>query len=102
MFITGQLSQDVNGDIISPNNTEGQTKVVFSRIEAILKEAKMTFDNVVKAQIFIKDITQAKIVSAIRDDVFKNSKPVSTLVEVSGFIKDECVIEIKVTAVKLK
>ncbi|PIR44237.1 hypothetical protein COV23_01075, partial [Candidatus Wolfebacteria bacterium CG10_big_fil_rev_8_21_14_0_10_31_9] len=54
------------------------------------------------AQIFIKDITQAKIVSAIRDDVFKNSKPVSTLVEVSGFIKDECVIEIKVTAVKLK
>lgn len=62
----------------------------------------MTFDDVVKVQIFIKDITQSKIVSAIRDDVFKNSKPASTLVEVSGFVKEGCVIEIEVTAIKLK
>lgn len=102
MFVTGQLAQDVNGNVISPNNVEEQTKVVFSRIEAILREAEMTFDNVVKAQIFIKDITQSKIVSAIRDNVFKNSKPASTLVEVSGFVKEGCVIEIEVTAIKLK
>ncbi len=102
MFVTGQLAQDVDGNVISPNNTEEQTKVVFSRIEIILKEAGMTFDNVVKAQIFIKDITQSKIVSAVRDDVFKDSKPVSTLVEVSGFVKEGCMIEIEVTAVRLK
>ena len=102
MFVTGQLSQDADGNVIALNDIEGQTKVVFSRIETILKEAEMTFDNVVKAQIFIKDITQSKIVSAIRDDVFKNSKPVSTLVEVSGFVKEGCMIEIEVTAVKIK
>jgi 2-iminobutanoate/2-iminopropanoate deaminase len=102
MFVTGQLAQDIDGNVIAPNNTEEQTKVVFSRIEAILGEAGMTFDNVVKAQIFIKDISQSKIVSAIRDEVFKNSKPASTLVEVSGFVKEGCMIEIEVTAVKLK
>lgn len=102
MFVTGQLSQDLKGNVISPNNTEEQTRVVFSRIEVILKEAGMTFDDVVKAQIFVKDITQSKIVSAIRDEVFKNSKPASTLVEVSGFVKEGCMVEIEVTAVKLK
>ena len=89
MFITGQLSQDVNGDIISPNNTEGQTKVVFSRIEAILKEAKMTFDNVVKAQIFIKDITQAKIVSAI-DEKLTNEEQLQTKVFTSESLGTSC------------
>ena len=102
MFVTGQLSQDINGNVISPNNTEEQTRVVFSRISDILKEANMTFDNVVKAQIFIKDISQSKVVSAIRDDIFKNSRPVSTLVEVSGFVKEGCMVEIEVTAVKTK
>jgi len=102
MFVTGQLAQDVDGNVISPNDIEEQTKIVFSRIETILKEANMTFDNVIKAQIFIKDISKSKIVSVIRDDVFKNSKPVSTLVEVSGFVKEGCCIEIEVTAVKLK
>ncbi len=102
MFVTGQLSQDINGNVISPNNTEEQTKVVFSRINDILKEANMTFDHVVKAQIFIKDISQSKVVSAIRDEIFKNSRPASTLIEVSGFVKDGCMIEIEVTAVKTK
>ncbi len=102
MFVTGQLAQDVDGNVISPNNTEKQTKIVFSRIRTILEEAGMTFNNVVKAQIFVKDITQSKIVSTIRDNVFKNSKPVSTLVEVSGFVKAGCMIEIEVTAVKPK
>ena len=100
MFVTGQLAQDRDGNIVAPNDTEEQTKVVFSRIEKILAEAGMTFDNVVKAQIFIKDISQSKIVSAIRDEIFKNSKPVSTLVEVSGFVKEGCMVEIEVTAVK--
>ncbi len=102
MFVTGQLSQDTDGNVISPNNTEKQTKVVFSRIETILKEAGMTFDDVVKVQIFMKDVGESRIVSNIRDDVFQNSKPVSTLVEVSEFVKEGCMIEIEVTAIKVQ
>ncbi len=102
MFVTGQLAQDINGNVISPNNTEEQTRVVFSRIETILKEAGMTFENAVKAQIFVKDITQSKIVSDIRDEIFKDSKPASTMVEVSGFVKEGCMIEIEVTAIRKK
>ena len=56
LFITGQLAQDIKGKVISPGNVEIQTKVVFDRIEEILKEANMTFDNIVKIQIFVKNI----------------------------------------------
>ena len=37
-------------------------------------------------------------VSKIRADYFKNSKPVSTLVEVSRMVRDGAKIEIEVTA----
>ena len=100
MYVTGQLSQDADGNVVAPNDTEAQAKVVFSRIEEILKVGGMTMDNVVKIQIFIKDITESKLVSVLRDEVFKNAKPVSTLVEISGFIKEDCTIEIETTAYK--
>jgi len=38
----------------------------------------------------------------MRDELFKNSKPASTLVEVSGFVKDGCLVEIEVVGALVK
>lgn len=100
LFVTGQLPQDIDGNIIHVGSVEEQTRLVFQRILAILQEASMSFDDVVKLQIFVKDISYAKTVSAVRDELFVNSKPASTLVEVSGFVKDGCCLEIDVVAAR--
>lgn len=100
LFITGQLPQNIDGEIVDKGNIEKQTQLVFSRILEILKEADMNFDDVVKLQIYIKDIKNAKIVSTIRDELFMDSKPASTLVEVSNFVKEGCEVEIDAIAAK--
>lgn len=102
LFITGQLPQNIDGEIINIDDVEKQVRLVFDRISEILKESNMSFDDVVKLQIFIKDIKNAKIVSRIRDELFSNSKPASTLVEVSAFVKEGCSIEIDAVAAKTK
>lgn len=102
LFVTGQLPQDIDGNVVAPNDVKTQTELVFSRISTILQEGNMTMDDVVKVQIFVKDINDSKIISGIRDEVFKNSKPASTLIEVSNFVKDGCCVEIEVTAAKVK
>jgi len=102
MFVTGQLPQDIDGNVVAPNDVKVQTELVFSRISTILKEGGMTMDDVVKVGIFVKDIKDSKIISGVRDEVFKNSKPASTLVEVSNFVKDGCCVEIEVTAAKVR
>jgi len=102
MFVTGQLPQDIDGNVVSPGDVQEQTRVVFYRIAEILKEGGMSMDDVVKVQIFVKDIKYSKIISKTRDEVFKNSKPASTLVEVSDFVKEDCCVEIEVTAAKVK
>lgn len=100
LFITGQLPQNIDGEIIHKANIEEQTRLVFSRILEILKEASMSFDDVVKLQIYVADISYAKTVSAIRNELFETSKPSSTLVEVSGFVKEGCCLEIDAVAAK--
>ncbi len=100
LFITGQLPQDINGEIIHIGDVDAQVRLVFFRIAEILKEASMSFDDVVKLQIYVRDIKDAKAVSLIRDELFINSKPASTLVEVSGFVKEGCSVEIESIAAK--
>jgi Putative translation initiation inhibitor, yjgF family len=100
LFITGQLSQDSEGNVVAPNDMEGQTRFVFGQIGRILEAAGMTFDNIVKLTIFVVDMKNASCVSKIRDEFCKNSKPASSMLGVTGFIKDECVIEIEAIAAK--
>lgn len=102
MFVTGQVAQDIEGNVIAPNDARKQTEVVFKRIETILKEHDMDFDHVVKAQIFLTNMKDKPVVSEIRNEIFKHIRPVSTLVGVTGLAKEGCRVEIEVTAVKFK
>jgi 2-iminobutanoate/2-iminopropanoate deaminase len=101
LFVTGQLPQDIDGKIIYQDDVEKQVRLVFSRVSDILKEAGMSFDDVVKLQIYVDDIKNARIVSLVRDELLNVSKPASTLVEVSGFVKEGCSVEIDAIASKL-
>lgn len=101
LFITGQLAQDSDGSVIAPNNMEEQTKYIFSQIEKVLNTANMSLDDIVKLTIFVVDMQNASCVSKIRDEFCKNSKPSSSMVGVTGFIKSGCVIEIEAIAAKL-
>jgi len=100
LFVTGQLAQDSEGKVVAPNNMEGQTRFVFEQIGRILEAAGMSYDNIVKLTIFVLDMKNAGCISKIRDEFCVNSKPASSMVGVSGFIKDECVIEIEAFAAK--
>lgn len=101
LFVTGQVAQDDNGQVVAPNDFAEQTRFIFNQIGKILKDADMTYDDVVKAQIFLTDMGQSSKVSAIRDEFFANSKPASTMVEINKLVKPECCVEIEVIAVKL-
>ncbi len=99
-FVTGQIAQENDGSIVAPLNATLQTDFVFKRIAAILDDVGMSMDDVVKAQIFLTDMKDLPTVSKIRNEYFKNSRPVSTLVEVSRLVKEGCCVEIEVIAAR--
>lgn len=99
LFTTGQIAMDKNGAVIS-DDIEEQTVFVFQNLEKILHTEGMNFNDVVKVQIFVTDMNDFQKISPIRNKFLGESKPVSTLVEVSKLVKEGCKIEIEATAVK--
>lgn len=100
VFVTWQIAQDKDGKPIAPDDIEKQTECVFEYISNILAESWMTLDDVVKAVIYVKNIWDFAKISPIRNKYFANSKPVSTLIEISNTVRQGCDIEIDVIAVK--
>lgn len=100
LFVTGQISQDSEGKVVAPYDLAEQTRFVFGQIEKILNASGMTFDDVIKATIFVVDMAKSSCISPIRDEFFKNSKPASSMIGVTGLVKPECVVEIEVVAAK--
>lgn len=101
-FVTGQIAMDKDGNAVAPNDIVKQTEFVFLNIQEILNEGGSSLDDVVKAVIYVTDISKFKEISTVRNKYFAKSKPVSTLVEINKTVKEGCDIEIEVIAVKKK
>ncbi len=102
VFVTGQIARNPDGTPVAPGDFTAQTEFVFQKIEAILKEACATMDDVVKAVIYTTDVSRFKEISEVRNKYFAKAKPVSTLVEISRTVREGCEVEIEVIAVKQK
>lgn len=99
IYVSGvQAPKDDNHKVVT-DDVEEQTKLVFEDISHILSQADATLDDVVKAVIYITDMGDFDTISKIRGEYFKNSMPVSTLVEVSRMTRNGAKIEIEVTAI---
>lgn len=100
LYMSGQIPFDqLTGEMINENITE-ETHQVMKNIEAILSEAGMTFDQVVKCSIFIKDMNQFATINEAYGMYFKENPPARETVEVARLPKDVNV-EISCIAVDL-
>lgn len=102
IFVTGQIAMNKDGDAVAPDDIEKQTEFVFESIQKILNEAKSSLDDIVKVVIYVTRISDFPKISSIRNKYLANSKPVSTLVEITKTVKKGCDIEIEVIAIKRK
>jgi reactive intermediate/imine deaminase len=102
ILLSGQIALDAQGQAVAPDDIEKQTRYIFESIKSLLAQAEASLEDIVKAQIFLTDMSQYSKVSAVRNEYFAKVKPVSTLVEISRTVKEGCDIEIEVMAIKEK
>jgi 2-iminobutanoate/2-iminopropanoate deaminase len=99
LFISGQIAiQRSTGNILK-STIEEETGQVMLNLKDILQAAGMTFDNVVKSSIFLKDMNNFPKVNEIYGKYFSANPPARETVEVSRLPKDVNV-EISCIAVK--
>lgn len=100
LYITGQLSQNFEGEVIYPDDPEKQTNIIFQNISYILHEAGMDIANLAKISIYYKNKEDIDKISEVRNKWLENVKPASLMIQVSGFVKEGCCVEIEGIAIK--
>lgn len=96
VFCSGQLGIAPDDNI--PGDAAGQTRLCFDNITAILRAADMTLANIVRLNTYVTDRAHLAPYMAVRDTLFGDPPPTSTLMIVSGFARAEFVIEIEAIA----
>jgi len=90
-------AKDEQGNPI--NGLYNQTKAILDKLAVVLKDAGSSVEDVVRTRMFLTDISQWEEAAKAHGEVFKNIKPVTTMVEVSKLIDPEILIEIEVSAI---
>ncbi|WP_141434177.1 RidA family protein [Bacillus sp. 03113] len=95
-FSSGQIPLTKNGDLIE-GDVKDQAHQVFQNLKAVLEEAGSSFESVVKATVFIKDMNDFGAINEVYGEYFKAHKPARSCVEVARLPKD-VKLEIEVIA----
>lgn len=96
VFCSGQLG--IGADRHVPSDCAGQARLAFDNIAAVLEEAGMGLANVVRINAFVSGREHLADYMAVRNGLFAEPFPASTLMIVSGFARPEFVVEIEVIA----
>ena len=96
IFCSGQLGISVDDTI--PEDAGAQAELCFENIAMILGEGEMTLADIVRINAFVTDRQYLKSYMAVRDRLFADPAPASTLMIVSGFAREEFKVEIEVVA----
>jgi len=81
-----------------PDSTVEQFKLAMAALHKALVAAGGNSDQIVKVQVFMTDISERELINPIRVEYFKEHKPASTLVEVSGLVDPRMKVEIEAVA----
>jgi reactive intermediate/imine deaminase len=99
IYIAGQVAFDKSGSVVGEGDFAGQATQVFENLKLALAAVGATFDNVVKVNTYVTDMSHIQTLREIRARYYGKVAPASTLVEISKLANPDLMIEIEAVAV---
>jgi len=99
IVLTGQVALAKDGTVACEKPAD-QMRFIFENIKELLQAAGADIDNIIRVVIYVTDMNYFGEISPVRNEYLKDSRPVSTLVEVNKLAVDGCKVEVEVTAIK--
>lgn len=99
VFVAGTTASGPSGQALYPGDAYQQTRAILERIGAALNEAGAEFSDVVQTRLYVRDIKRWEEIGRAHGEVFREIRPVTTMVEVSRLIDAGMLVEIEAQAV---
>ena len=87
LYTSGQVGLDpATGDLVA-GGFEAQARQVFENLRQVLASAGCTFQDVVKANVFVADLADFPTLNAIYAEAMGDHRPARSTVQVAGLPK---------------
>ena len=99
VFISGMTARKADGTIAGVGDITVQTRQVCENVKAAVEEAGGTLDDVVRVDVYVRNMEHFDAIHKVRREYFKPPLPASTMVEVTKMVSSDYLIEINAIAV---
>lgn len=98
LYLSGQTAITADGEFAGIGDVEAQIRLAFENIRLIVDAAGGTLENVVKLTVYFVDIAHLDTYTAVLGELFPETRPAQTVVEVVRLAMPELLIEIDAVA----
>ncbi|WP_339709636.1 RidA family protein [uncultured Kriegella sp.] len=100
LYVSGQIPLDPKTGTLIEGDIKKETARSMDNLKAILEAAEMTFENVIKTTIFIKDMNQFTKINEVYGSYFNEANaPARETVEVANLPK---FVNVEISAIAVK
>ncbi|MCF8422833.1 MAG: Rid family detoxifying hydrolase [Bacteroidia bacterium] len=97
VYVSGTIAMDLDSKQLIKTNIKDETKIVMEYLGEVLKEAGLTYNNIVKTTIFLSDMNNFVHVNEVYSNYFTGDYPARATIQADRLPKDANV-EISVEA----
>lgn len=99
VFVGGTTAVQSDGTVYGEGDGYAQTKYVLEKMIAFVEQAGASKEEIIKVKIYATDMSRTKEYITAYSELFKEIKPLCTLVGISELNRPSQLVEIEVEAV---
>ena len=98
VWVAGTTATGPDGRIVGPGDPAAQTRQVLENVKSALERAGARLEHVVRTRIYVRNVADWETIGRVHGQYFGQVRPAATLVEVSGLVDPDMLVEIEVDA----
>lgn len=99
LYASGQIALNAATGELYTSDIEGETKLVMTNLGAVLKAADMSYKNIIKCTIFVKNMDDFAAINSVYGSYFDKQPPARETVEVSRLPKN---VNVEISCIAIK